>query len=217
MNGLEPARPGFDGKLPSRGDFVAHGLPRRFLVPWRDWADRVLAASQAELGADWLPLWLVAPVWRFSCAPGVAGPAALAGLLLPSVDRVGRYYPLTVAALFPTLTGPPAPPACDSWLDRIEPLAIAAVTEAHAPEALADALARNDVVTPAPGTTDGPASVWWRAPLPPPADRLVFAGLPDPATFTAMIGGRDRPPFRQQIPPFSSPVATEPGGPHDRA
>ena len=90
---------GFYGKIPARGDFVQAGLPRSFTDPWADWMQRMLAASRAILGEAWLPAWLEAPVWRFMLAPGVCGPDAALGLWLPSVDRIGRYFPLTLALL----------------------------------------------------------------------------------------------------------------------
>jgi type VI secretion system protein ImpM len=89
---------GFCGKLPTRGDFVAAALPRRFVEPWHDWMQRALTASRDILGDDWLAAWLEAPVWRFVLSPGVCGPDAALGLWMPSVDRVGRHFPLTVAA-----------------------------------------------------------------------------------------------------------------------
>ncbi len=44
-------------------------------------------------------------MWRFALAPGVCGEQAWAGLLLPSVDKVGRYYPLTFALPAPAQSG----------------------------------------------------------------------------------------------------------------
>lgn len=37
-----------------------------------------------------------APIWRFSAAAGLAGPDAVLGVMMPSVDRVGRQFPLTL-------------------------------------------------------------------------------------------------------------------------
>jgi len=55
-----------------------------------------LAQSREMLGDAWLDTYLTSPVWRFALAPAVCGGAAVAGLVVPSVDRVGRYFPLTV-------------------------------------------------------------------------------------------------------------------------
>ena len=50
--------PGFFGKLPSRGDFVTRRLPQGFVAGWDGWLREVLAASRAELDADWLEVYL---------------------------------------------------------------------------------------------------------------------------------------------------------------
>ena len=92
---------GFYGKLPARGDFVRAGLPRDFIDPWDDWLQSVMAGSRTLMGEAWLPAFLEAPVWRFTLPPGMCGAQAALGLMLPSVDRAGRYFPLTFAALSP--------------------------------------------------------------------------------------------------------------------
>ena len=89
------------GKLPARGDFVRAGLPRDFTDPWDDWLQSVMAGSRALMGEAWLPAFLEAPVWRFTLPPGMCGEQAVLGLMLPSVDKAGRYFPLTFAALQP--------------------------------------------------------------------------------------------------------------------
>ncbi|QXH46440.1 type VI secretion system-associated protein TagF [Pseudomonas xanthosomatis] len=88
---------GFYGKLACRGDFVSRGLPQTFIQPWDQWLAAGLQASQQGLGERWLEAYLVSPLWRFALAPGVCGPDAVVGVLMPSIDRVGRYFPLTVA------------------------------------------------------------------------------------------------------------------------
>ncbi len=88
---------GFYGKIPSEGDFVSRRLPWEFTSAWDDWLQQGMLASREALGARWLELYLSAPVWRFQLAPGVCGPLAWRGVFFASVDRVGRYFPLTVA------------------------------------------------------------------------------------------------------------------------
>ena len=41
--------------------------------------------------------YLTAPVWRFAWSPGIAGAHWWMGVMMPSVDNVGRYFPLIVA------------------------------------------------------------------------------------------------------------------------
>ncbi|MGD9614997.1 MAG: type VI secretion system-associated protein TagF [Alphaproteobacteria bacterium] len=96
---LHGASVGFCGKLPARGDFVSVGLPRSFVEEWHDWMQRMLAASRAALGKEWLALWNVAPIWRFALPPGICGPEAVLGLWMPSIDRIGRQFPLTFASV----------------------------------------------------------------------------------------------------------------------
>ncbi|HEY1392392.1 MAG TPA: type VI secretion system-associated protein TagF [Methylibium sp.] len=90
--------PGWYGKLPNRGDFASRRLPDDFISGWDDWLQQGLACAREDLGEEaWLARYLVAPVLRFWLAPGVLGAVAWTGLLMPSVDRVGRHFPLTVA------------------------------------------------------------------------------------------------------------------------
>jgi type VI secretion system protein ImpM len=87
---------GFFGKLPSHGDFVRRRVADDFVAGWDSWLQQCLAQSRETLGEAWLDTYLTSPVWRFAFAPTVCGAAAVAGILVPSVDRVGRYFPLTI-------------------------------------------------------------------------------------------------------------------------
>ena len=87
---------GFYGKLPALGDFVGRRLGRDFLTPWDDWLQLSIAASRGQLGETWLDTYLTSPLWRFVMSEGVCGDQAVAGVLMPSVDRVGRYFPLAL-------------------------------------------------------------------------------------------------------------------------
>ncbi|WP_339527617.1 type VI secretion system-associated protein TagF [Pseudomonas mucidolens] len=115
--------PGFYGKLASRGDFVSRGLPQSFIGPWDSWLAAGLLASQTSLGAEWLNVYLVSPLWRFVLGPGVCGPDAVAGVVMPSIDRVGRYFPLTVATLLDHDSDPASVVAGpDAWFEAVEEL-----------------------------------------------------------------------------------------------
>ncbi len=91
--------PGFYGKLPIVGDFISRRLPASFVRPWDAWLQDALSTSQNKLGAEWLEIYLISPVWRFALSAGVCGNNPCAGILMPSVDNVGRYFPLTLAVL----------------------------------------------------------------------------------------------------------------------
>ena len=87
---------GIYGKLPSHGDFLRRRVPDDFVGVWDAWLQASIAASRSDLGSEWLNLYLTSPAWRFCCDAGVCGANACAGVMVPSVDRVGRYFPLTL-------------------------------------------------------------------------------------------------------------------------
>lgn len=92
---------GLFGKLPWEGDFIQRGLPSRFVRPWDDWLSRAMAASREVLGSGWADAYLLSPPWRFVIEPGILGPSGWAGVLASSVDRVRRFFPLTLALELP--------------------------------------------------------------------------------------------------------------------
>jgi type VI secretion system protein ImpM len=97
----EQRLPGFYGKVPTHGDFLSRNLPRTFIDAWDRWLQAALACSRDQLGEAWLDSYLVSPIWRFAISRGLAGPQAWMGVVLPGVDRVGRYFPLTLALPLP--------------------------------------------------------------------------------------------------------------------
>jgi type VI secretion system protein ImpM len=96
MNSMR-SPPGFYGKLPILGDFVSRRLPGHFVQAWDAWLQEALSASREQLGSGWLNVYLTSPIWRFALSPGICGTYSWAGILMPSVDKVGRYFPLTLA------------------------------------------------------------------------------------------------------------------------
>ena len=90
---------GLFGKLPARGDFVRESLPRDFTDAWDAWWQRSLAGTQQRPREEWIASWLEAPVWRFVLPPALCGKNGVLGIWLPSVDKAGRYSPLTIAAV----------------------------------------------------------------------------------------------------------------------
>ena len=131
---------GFYGKLPCAGDFVTRALPTTFVAPWDGWLQQALVASRAKLGDRWTETYLESPIWRFALQPQTCGPQAWAGVLMPSVDRAGRYFPLTLAAAIPptasTLLTVAGAEFWYTWLERIalwalEPDATLETFEAH--------------------------------------------------------------------------------------
>ncbi|HMF97697.1 MAG TPA: type VI secretion system-associated protein TagF [Vicinamibacterales bacterium] len=92
---------GLFGKLPSHGDFLRRRVSDQFIDSWDAWLRQCLAKSQAALGDRWVDVYLTSPAWRFVAAPRACGPAPVIGLMVPSVDRVGRFFPLTLVAELP--------------------------------------------------------------------------------------------------------------------
>ncbi|MDE2448704.1 MAG: type VI secretion system-associated protein TagF [Gammaproteobacteria bacterium] len=120
---------GFYGKLPCRGDFMQRRVPQGFVDTWDAWLQECLYVSRQQLAEQWLDLYLTSPVWRFVLTEGICGERAYAGVMLPSVDRVGRYFPLTlVAPLEPgTCILEAACGAGRAWFDAAEELALKAL------------------------------------------------------------------------------------------
>lgn len=92
---------GIYGKLPSHGDFLTRNLRRSFTDPWDQWLQQGITASRSQLGKQWIENYLISPIWRFALSANICGDQCWAGVMMPSVDRVGRYFPLTIAAALP--------------------------------------------------------------------------------------------------------------------
>ncbi|GAB2548911.1 type VI secretion system-associated protein TagF [Rhodanobacter koreensis] len=115
-----PTGVGFFGKLPGAGDFVQRRLPARFVEIWDRSFEQAVDASRGALGEGWHAAYRSSPVWRFVLAQGVCGESAWAGVTGPAADRVGRCFPMVLAA-------PLADPASvtqalrgDDWFDALE-------------------------------------------------------------------------------------------------
>jgi len=115
---------GFFGKLPTHGDFVSAALGSRLQSELDRWVHNGLIALEATLGSDWRRLFHATTAWRFVVGKGVWAPSAVAGVLLPSRDRVGRSFPLIIAAQLQRFSGQ-LRDLCedDSWFTAAEALA----------------------------------------------------------------------------------------------
>lgn len=123
---------GLYGKLPSHGDFLRRRVPDEFLRIWDEWLQQSVAASRSALGPQWLEVYLTSPVWRFACDAGVCGPRTYAGLMAPSVDRVGRYFPLTLIWEVPEGVHPfSVAQRADRWFDHVERLLLETLAADH--------------------------------------------------------------------------------------
>ncbi len=137
---------GWHGKLPALGDFASRRLDAAVIEAWDGWLAAGLLALRERDPAHWLQAYLDSPSWRFLLLPGVlpgaAGPQAWCGVLMPSVDRVGRYFPFTALLPLPTLpaSGPQMAALWD-WLARLDALAADAMQDDWTLVQLEDALA----------------------------------------------------------------------------
>lgn len=89
--------PGWFGKIPCLGDFASRRLPAAFISPWDAWLQSVIIGSREILDERWLEVYLHSPIWQFMLHPGLCGSSGWFGVLMPSVDRANRHFPLTIA------------------------------------------------------------------------------------------------------------------------
>lgn len=87
---------GMYGKLPAHGDFISRELSASFIRVWDEWLQGIIANSQEQLGENWQSIYLTSPIWRFVLSRGVIDENAWAGIILPSVDKIGRYFPFSI-------------------------------------------------------------------------------------------------------------------------
>jgi type VI secretion system protein ImpM len=164
---LEP--PGVYGKLPARGDFITRRFGRPVIEAWNAWLQPAILASRDTLAERWLEIYLTSPIWRFALGAENCGPNTLVGVLLPSVDKVGRYFPLMLGReLAPgiELTGVIA--QASPWYRTVEELALAALAPEFRLEAFEDPIALDvDATVMAPEATE---------PLAPPGLHIPLGG-----------------------------------------
>lgn len=119
---------GIFGKLPAHGDFIHRNLATRVINVWDDWLQAFVAATQERLGEAWLEVYLTSPIWRFCLSEGVVDEHTWAGIVLPSVDRVGRYFPFSVMHKLPNSVNPLAFVGSESpWYEAVETSALRAL------------------------------------------------------------------------------------------
>ena len=121
---------GLFGKLPAHGDFVQRNLSSGFINVWDEWLQHFIAGTQEQLGNSWLDVYLTSPLWRFVFSSGVIDENNWAGIMIPSVDRVGRYYPFTIVRKLSQKINPfEYMQLQTAWYKEIESLALDALDE----------------------------------------------------------------------------------------
>ncbi len=153
------AAPGFFGKVPARGDFLVRRMPAGFQTAWETWLSAFVLAARSGLGPAWPDAWLTAPLWHFSLGRDIVAPFGAAGVLLASVDRVGRFFPLSIIGG----AAQGSVPRPDDWAHAAEALALAALDDDFDPDRL-DASLRE--LGPPPETVGiGRVGGVWRLPI----------------------------------------------------
>lgn len=151
--------PGWYGKLPVLGDFAARRLPPGFVAAWDGWLQRGMAHAKRHLGSRWLDAFLTAPAWHFVIGREAVDNALRAGVMLPSVDRVGRYFPLTVCTEIASFGSPDAVVTLERWLVRLEAVARTGLDADSSVDAFESALAACGGPEPCPVAAPGAAAI----------------------------------------------------------
>lgn len=195
------------GKLPTLGDFASRRVGPAFIEPWDAWLAGGMAAWRNS-DEGWLQAYLAGPSWRFLLAPGAltAGSPAIAGVLMPSVDNVGRYFPLTLVHMLPGLpSSEGTTQALLNWLHRLDDLAVDAMQDDWSISQLESELEQLGVPSgegeaahlpswaqPLVKSAAAPARSTWFWCLDAEGEPRVFTGigLPRAQAFTTLLAGQ---------------------------
>ena len=137
---------GLFGKLPAKRDFIGANASRRFLEAWEPWLQAGVATSKQMLNAAWIETYNRAPIWRYWLGADFCGEAMI-GAFMPSVDGVGRSFPLAIFvgegdASLP----PPELEQNDAWFEAAE----AVLLDALEPGATLELIAERVAALPSP-------------------------------------------------------------------
>jgi type VI secretion system protein ImpM len=133
---------GLFGKLPARRDFISANASKRFLHVWEPWLQSGIAMSRQMLGPAWTEAYNRAPIWRFWLGSDFCGEATI-GAFMPSVDGVGRAFPLTIfAGEAENFMAPPEVNSNEQWCEDAEGILLEALKEGATLEAILDKVAR---------------------------------------------------------------------------
>jgi type VI secretion system protein ImpM len=138
------------GKIPALGDFLRLNVASGFVQTWDDWMQASMLDTSDALQEDWDNAYMSAPIWRFTLPGGCAGDAGVIGIFMASVDRVGRKYPLTLAAPLDTGNVALCHFANTGVFEQLEQIALAMLDDGSTRDALTNAL---EPVAPLPPIT----------------------------------------------------------------
>jgi len=119
---------GLYGKLPAYGDFIFRNLGSTFINRWDEWLQHYVSSSKEQIGESWLDVYLTSPIWRFVLSMGVIDENMWCGMIMPSVDRVGRYFPISIFSQLPPQA---SPVGClftqQAWYQQVEKFCLMAL------------------------------------------------------------------------------------------
>ncbi|WP_291737796.1 type VI secretion system-associated protein TagF [Leisingera sp. F5] len=167
------------GKMPSVGDFFRLNTPGGFVRVWDAWLQQVMLDGREAYGSGFDAHYMTAPIWRFCLPAGLAGAQRAIGVLMPSVDRVGRRFPLTLMVALPGPGDAALPRFCEGGLfERLENVALDALEDTMTKDDLAEELAS----IPAPDIRSA-------GPLPAVGPGFVLAGAQGPEVLPGALAG----------------------------
>jgi type VI secretion system protein ImpM len=175
------------GKMPGLGDFFRVNLNGGFVEGWDAWLQSVILTARGALAGRWHECYMSAPIWRFTLSPGLAGESMMLGVLMASVDRVGRQFPLTLAApvqgnaIAAHLSG-------TETFQTLEDIALDALDDAMTRDGLASRLAQTDLPPAMPATTAAMVLLNGRAQWMPDVASTLGA-LRRPSLWSAQVDG----------------------------
>ncbi len=178
---------GYYGKIPAQGDFIRRRADVGFVKAWDAWLQLGISTSRENLGDGWQEAYENAPIWRFCFGAGVCGPEPMIGVMMPSQDRVGRCFPLTIFARLKQAVGPEALEA-EPLMTSLEDNALSALANGVGKQQLDMALEAMQLPElPLTGATGG--SHWLSTFFGGASrkDRNDFDGLPPVSGFAALL------------------------------
>ena len=186
--------PGWFGKLPGGGDFATRRFPDSARLQFDGWLQEGLQSLRLR-HSDWTKRYLESPLWSFMLGENVVGPARWLGVLMPSVDAVGRYFPLIVAS-----TCDPGDEPSSHWFSRVGAAALQGLEQdldavrfdaalaTHFESGAHAAESANSASTSWPGPGQ---SLWLTEPDGQHGLRMRCAGLPLGEHFDSLFGFLD--------------------------
>ena len=191
---------GVFGKFPGTGDFLRQGLPASFVQVWDTWLQEGMTTLREVLGAAWDERYYSAPIWRFTLPAGLAGSSAVSGVLMASVDSVGRQYPLTIAIPHDNYAPAITHFANRTLFERLEEIALSALEDTATRDTLLHALAPLRLIQPKRAALHGTAYVGALPPAQVLAADAVRAQHGDAALWSAMMEGNHRMQVTRALP-----------------